>query len=205
MKISQWIAAPLLTIAIVGDASALGAVSRACKFSTIPVILQPDAAAFFYTLGAPYNVFQLPVYSSLASRWWINESLTVDWLSVKYYLYAYSVVSAFHGQYGSHPGQWRNFATYSSPGWRADTIDPSIKNHPKLGYFFANRALLYSARAGYQYIGHDADPLVYSTFSVVGSHYYYDPVSKVNGAMRATYATNCNLGNVGQDTGLFDR
>lgn len=195
----------MLTLAIAGDASALGAVSRACKFSTIPAALQSDAAATFFWLGAPSNVLYLPYDSYSANRYWVNESLTTDWLSVRYYLYAYSEVTAFQGQYGSYPYQYRKFATYTSNGWRADTINPAIKNDPKLGIFFANRGLLYSARAGYQYIGHDTDPLVYQSFTVVGFHYYYDPVSKVQGAMKATYASNCNLQNWGQDTGLWDR
>lgn len=109
------------------------------------------------------------------------------------------------GQLLGHSNQWSAFHTYSSPGWRADHVNDAIKTNDTLRIFFANRGIFYSARAGYYKVGHDADPFYWQSYKLVGSHYYYDPVSRVQGAMRATQATDCNLQNWGAGTGLFDR
>jgi hypothetical protein len=44
----------------INTASALGQVSRACQFYTIPSSLKMVAAAFFYAVGANADVFDTP-------------------------------------------------------------------------------------------------------------------------------------------------
>src|SRR5262245_54254699 len=72
-----------------GSCFALGAVSRACNFYWIPVGAQTVAARFFYALGADEFVLSLPNADvATQAQYWINESLTTDYGSVRYYLFA---------------------------------------------------------------------------------------------------------------------
>ena len=82
-------------------AFALGQVSRACQFSTIPSELKPVAAAFFYAVGADADVLTLPAQTrDVQATKWVLESLTTDYGRVRYMLFATRVL---YGKGGYKP------------------------------------------------------------------------------------------------------
>jgi hypothetical protein len=73
------------------DASALGQVSRSCRFSEIPFGLQNISARFFRAVGAPASILSLPALSSSEqAKYRIFESITTDYLRFRYLLFAMS-------------------------------------------------------------------------------------------------------------------
>jgi hypothetical protein len=200
----------LLVLVCVNNAYALGAVSRACQFSTIPTGMKSLAATFFIDLGADSSISQLPWQdASQQQAYWINESLTTDYFSVRYYLWALAEVYALKGPNSTYAGNWQFYTRYlsSSVDWVPKTVSGDLKSDQNFAIYFANRGMLYSARAGNPKIG---EFLYYDyngnlRYVVTGYHWYYDPVSKVSGQLVKTRAQDCNLQNWGQDTGLWDR
>lgn len=195
-------------MANLGSASALGAVSRACQFSQIPISAQSVASKFFVALGADADTtLALPFQSETTKQnYFVNESLTTDYFQLRYYLYAYATVYSLRGISSTYYNQWQYYASYMSDGWRADRLSDEVRQNDNFKIFFANRGILYSARAGLpkiiEYVGY---PNLNQKFAVEGSHYYYDPVTKVPAQMRYSRAIDCNLQNWGQGTGLWDR
>lgn len=204
MKPFKLLCAALAVSSAASNAYALGAVSRACQFSTIPFAIQGVASAFFIALGAEPAVGDLS-HNGLASRYWINEALTTDYFSARYYLYAAATVYSLRGSASTYYNKWQWYSEHVSPNWRADTISPTVANDSRFSIYFANRGVLYSARAGMAKVGEFIDPTLHQRFVVKGKHWYYDPVSKVSSEMRETRAQDCNLQNWGRDTGLWDR
>lgn len=187
-------------------ALALGAVSRACRFSDIPSSLKPVAGAFFTAIGGSSYSAVLP-FTSIAEqgRYWIMESLTTDYLRTRYYLYAQNTTYERNPFVDSaNYNKWQIIGGYSSPVWTAETVSDALKAAPRFSPYFANRGLLFSARAG--------DPKIITTDdwpstqrATLGHHWYYDPVSKVAARMSDTTAYDCNLGDYGFGHGIFDR
>jgi len=191
---SSFLSAALLIS--INDAYALGAVSRACQFSTLNTAQQIVAAPFFVAMGAPTNILTLPGKStSEQQKYWVRESITTDYGRVRYFLYAQSASYT----YNYNNSRYELFASYSS-GWAAEQVAEYLQLDPNFSKFYANRGLLYSARAGRSEI---ITPDGNFTFGVAGKHIYYDPVSKNVVALADTFATDCNLSNWG--VGLFDR
>lgn len=192
------------------NAHALGAVSRACQFSTIPTIaLKSLAVSFFTAVGAPMSTLNLVGASDAEQRtWWTNESLTTDYVEARYYLYAHAdVYRLYRVSQGSVPaGNWAYMTGYSSPGWGASRISRAMQSDSRFSKYYQNRGPLYSARAGNPNIVEKLDVTQYaSAYAVVGSHTYYDPVTKYTWAMQDTRAIDCNLPDFGQENkGLFD-
>src|SRR3989442_14410643 len=76
---------------VCANSFALAGFSRACPWNQVPSSLQGPAARLFTLIGsAPFGKFDglssLP--ANQQARWWVLESLTIDWVSVRYYLYA---------------------------------------------------------------------------------------------------------------------
>lgn len=197
----------VLALLSAGNAYALGAVSRACQFSTIPSGQKSLASVFFVDLGADLSVLQLPYQSAeIQQTYWIHEALTTDYFSVRYYLYAMANVYSLKSWESTYAGNWMFYAQYiSGQEWLPKTISNLMKYDSKYAMYFANRGMLYSARAGLLSIGEYISPQGMAGYVVTGYHWYYDPVSKVTGQLVSTRARDCNLQNWGQDTGLWDR
>ncbi len=191
------------------NAFALGKVSRACNFNTIPWGLKNVAATFFVkVIGAQPWVLGLPDLSDEDQKdYWILESLTTDIIYQKYYLYAAAHVYTIIGFVDDHQSNLnvyvKHWKSYESP-WTSETVPDAIKADPLFTPYFANRRYLYSARAG--------DPAIVmkiqgahggQRFLVQGKHSYYDAASKLTADYGSSQATNCNLPSTG--FGLFDR
>lgn len=194
------------------SALALGQVSRACQFSTIPSELKPVAAAFFYAVGADADVLTLPAQTRNAQATkWVLESLTTDYGRVRYMLFATRVLYA-KGGYKQSTNQvvYINQNQPISSQWTAEQISDAMMADPKFSNYYLNRGVLYSARAGNpkivdtnQYTTADAESAL--NYLVVGYHWYYDPVGKNIVRLADSQANTCNLGNLGLGTGLFNR
>ena len=186
-------------LCLCGRVYALAGLSRACAFDAIPVELQVPAARFFNIIGAaPVGKFDsLPSLSQRQKhRWWVLESLTIDWGSVRYYLYAENRV------YWRDPkaefALWRHFrSTRSAAGWTAERVPDAVLSDSNLSIFLHNRAFFYSARAGHPEIIEYLDDPDRFEYAVSGNHYYYDPVGKSQGYIGWTRETTCNLSNWG--------
>lgn len=204
MKMKFSFVALVLALLIGRDALALGAVSRACQFSTLPTGTKGIAVQFFEAIGADAWTLSLPDESSwIQSKWWINEALTTDYIRQRYYLYA---IAEVYGQVvepeSTFYGQWKYYKSYRSPKWTSETVSEQMKRDPTFSPYYANRGDLYSARAGELYI-FEQPSSHFGKFIVLGAHFYFDPVSKITARLPDTRARDCNLGNWG--FGLFDR
>jgi hypothetical protein len=195
------------------SASALGQLSRACQFYTIPSELKPIAAAFFYALGADADVLTLPAQSAqVQATKWVLESLTTDYGRVRYLLFATRIVYGGTGvnlDTGLLNYTRQRYLDMSSQ-WTSEQISDAMKADPKFSYYYLNRGILASARAGNPKI---VDTMPYTeptaidalAYLVVGYHWYYDPVGKQVVRLADSQANTCNLRNMGLGTGLFDR
>jgi len=192
---------PLIAGCMHWDASALGQLSRACRFDTIPTGLKNISVRFFYALGAPESVKTLPQLDSFhQSYYWINESLTTDYLRARYYLYAMSWTI------GYVEPNIQTLEEYKSP-WGAQLISQLMKADPYFAPYYVNRETLFSARAG------DPEIVRYDMWKfqpvldklTLGAHFYYDPNSKQTTRLPNTSARDCNLSNWGIGTGLWGR
>lgn len=189
------------------EAFALGAVSRACKFSDIPSALKSVAGQFFVAIGGAPIAKDLPNRSlSEQATYWIMESLTTDYVRQRYYLYA-ETTSYTKNPYpeSANYNKWQISGGDVSTIWTAETVSDALKADPRFSPYWANRGPLFSARAG------DARIVVYYASvagvqrATIGHHWYYDPVSKVTSRMSDTVAFDCNLGDWGYGKGIFDR
>lgn len=182
-------------------AFALNGVSRACRFDLIPSVAKGPAVLFFEMLGSKFPSLSLLPFQSLAeqSNHWILESITTDYGSVRYYLFAENRI--YERRYQSNGTPIFPLVSWgTSPGWTAMTVRKEMYEDSRLAIFFANRGFLYSARAGDPDIVQKFPRVVPSLpryFGVKGRHYYYDAVNKVVGAIWDSQATDCNLGQWG--------
>jgi hypothetical protein len=193
------------------DASAVGAISRACQFNKIPPSLQNLSSDFFIAVGAPVDLIRKIISienPTIDPKYWILESLTTNYLNNQYYLYAVSdqYTSGIEG--GARSFIW--FRRFNSPGWGAQEISKDMRESDKWKIFYANRGIWMSQRAGVSTIVEDASPFYKPnedhSFAVRGQHYYYDPVSKTTVRLKDTVAIDCNMKDFGvKDKGLFDR
>ncbi|MEV8469711.1 hypothetical protein [Ralstonia sp. UNC404CL21Col] len=175
-----------------GSASALSQFSRACQFSKIPETLQDAAHQLFILLGASKSTFGLP-YRVEKRDYWINESITVDWLEARYYLFSASTPYIYTKANG-----FVKYIDTRYSRWAAQRPNDDILSDNKLRILMANRGLLYSARAGrpdiYDNIGYDAyihGPSI--KMDVVGDHWVYDPKEGRSRPLPRTRAQTCNL------------
>lgn len=207
MKLINAAIAALLTFLISGNAYALGAVSRACQFSTLPSAVKAPAVLFFQAVGAPLSVLQLPGMSDQKQKeYWINESVTTDYIKVRYYLFAIANVYGYvHDPLSTYYGMWQYATGYASPKWTAEEISQDMQLDARFNIYYRNRGPFYSARAGHSEIVIAQNMVRWGRFVVLGTHNYYDPVVKVSGTLRGTKAADCNLGEWGADKGMFDR
>ena len=199
MKPLRLHAAILISFLSINDVFALGAVSRACQFRSIPTALKAPAVLFFRAVGAPASVLSLPdADARTQSESWILESITTDYVETRYYLYAQTDI--YYSPTDENP--WTKLITLVSPGWGASRISRAMQEDDRLKKFYANRGPLYSARAGYPEI---VTRMPHIGYGVVGAHWAYDPSSKRTYAMQDTYAFDCNLGKFGlEGGGIFD-
>lgn len=189
------------------NAFALGAVARACQFSTIPENLKGLAVTFFRAVGAPDSIRQLPGQPlSEQKKWWINEALTTDYFTVRYYLYAAADVYGLNNVPAStYYRHWVSHEAYTSQAWKANMIAEAMQRDPAFAIYYHNRGLVYSARAGDPRIAVQEDMAYFEGFVTLGRHWYYDPVNKVPGTLKDTSAMHCNLKDFGlENKGLFD-
>lgn len=182
-------------------AFALNGVSRACRFDLIPSIAKDPAVVLFQMLGSKFPSLALLPALSLAEQadHWILESLTTDYGSVRYYLFAENRV--YERRYQSNGSTiFSQVGAFTSPGWTAMTVRKEMYEDSRLAIFFANRGFLYSARAGNPDIVEKFSRNTSSLpryFGVKGKHYYYDAVNKAVGVIGDSQATDCNLGQWG--------
>ena len=190
-------------------AMAVDKFSRACNFTSIPYGSRTVAAEFFVQMGADTSVRNLPNQPlNEQEMWWILESLTTDYFSVRYYLFASSRL--YWGKYSNDvygPYTDYNFVRKYDSKWSADEVLARIRTDPTFKPYYANRgpAPFYSARAGDpRIVTREVDAKTADRVMVVGKHSYYDPVSKVMVDAGQTVAFGCNLSEFGQ-YGLFNR
>jgi hypothetical protein len=178
---------------------ALGKFSRACRWSDIPAVLRAPALDLFHIIGAaPAGKFNYLMTAPAIKQQsaFVLESLTVDWVSVRYNLYAENKV--FEGWWSAENTYlgYVYMTSYQSDGWKAETIPTSVYNEPRLDIFFNNRGFLYSARAGHPEILQqfpDPYPGRAWKFMVVGQHAYYDFASGRTVSLGSSKASDCNL------------
>jgi hypothetical protein len=140
---------------------------------------------------------------------YIFESLTVDYFSVRYVLYAENQVYVLYCPPGTTSAN--NTCTYrveyahksvgpTNPnGWIAQTLNSLVVNDVRLSVFFANRAFLYSARAGHPNLIQNFGHTVFIAPTVVGHHSYRDQLgSEIY--LGKSVARNCNLSEWGFGT-----
>lgn len=195
----------LLTASIFSNnALALGTFSRACQFAKIPVGMQTVAAAFFYALGAPSYVLDLP--NKLHTANFILESITADYGRTRYFLFASRLVyTQYDSKFmGDHWIAYYKFRDRVDSQWTAESISQAMQNNPEFSPYYHNRGLLYSARAGASEIIEELGS-VDGHYLVIGRHWYYDPLSKSVVTLPESRSNNCNITNMGFGTGLFNR
>lgn len=190
-----------LALAVVtSDALALAGLSRVCRFDWIPGPLQGPAARLFNIIGdAPAGAFDNLSGAPLAEKkkFWIIESLTIDWGSVRYYLYVENRV-----YYMSPTQPWQEFRQMKSgPTWGQTMLPKEVTEDSSLRIFFANRALLYSARAGHANVIEKLNDPDSFQYRVIGNHYYFDPATKASARLGRTDIINsCNLSEWGLES-----
>ena len=188
----------LMMVLAVTGASALNGVSRACQFNQIPSPIRGPAIRLFnYVSTAPWGKFDGLIYMSEAelAKYWILESITTDYLSTRYYLYAENrVYRSVYGPTGILE-KFTLYANYSSPGWTAESVPADAQSDSYLDIFFHNRGILTSARAGNPEVIANIVPLTRfgDLFFVYGNHYYYDSVNKTQSRIGLSAARDCNL------------
>ena len=189
---AQTIAAALFLCASQGT-FALGKVSRACIFADIPPQLKRPALTFFGLLGMPSDLDDLADRSDAEQRKYsIEESITTDYGSLRYYLFAANAVYVIMA---NATGQaYYESVKYMSP-WAAQSLDPAMFPDSRLKIFNFNRKVLFSARAGHPDIVTLHGPHIATGYKakVIGQHYYYDPVSRVSVSLGPSEAVDCNL------------
>lgn len=188
-----------------GNVLALGMVSRACPVADIPSSMKLAALTLFEVIGdAPIgSLTRIRGYNQNEQyNWWVLESITTDYGSVRYYLFAEN--KAY--RYDDFKNAYFLEVGYKSPGWVAMAVSEETYKDSRFEIFFANRGFLYSARAGHKDIvqrwsrkspAPGSTPLYKDFWWVLGQHYYYDPVAKTVGYLGNTFATDCNLGQWG--------
>lgn len=188
--------------------------SRSCALEDIPAALRPPLFLLVDLIGAaPSGTFDyLKTADSRGMRnHYIFESLTVDYFNVRYVLYAENQVYVLYcpgaPQTANNTCSYRIDHTFKSGGpanpngWVAQTLDSLVIGDIRLNVFFANRAFLYSARAGHPNLIQDLRrPEVAGRFyvnpTVVGHHSYRDQVgSEIY--LGKSVARDCNLGEWG--------
>ncbi|WP_175016882.1 hypothetical protein [Massilia sp. YMA4] len=186
------------------DAHAVDKWSRACRFDTVPAAWKYPAVLFMRYM---VKNIQIPDYSSWPTenqkQVWINESLTTDYFSVRYYLFAQSEVYT----HVSGRSNWRLWKVYRS-GWTAEEVLEGIRMIPDFKPFYANRGPTpwYSARAGEEGLAEvlNDNPIDRREFRTIGVHAYYDGTLKRLYDIGTSDSRDCNLSQWGQH-GLFDR
>lgn len=197
----------VLLTAIAGNAHALGAVSRACRFDDIPFGTKWLAARFFYAAGAPRSVLTLRDLPSEDQRKnFILEAITTDYLRARYWLYAVASVSAlqpWNPDTGQYYDKWDYVTTFYSPSWIPQQISDAMRNDSFFAPYYANRQVLFSARAGDPKIVVDMSSWIdsgHTKFRVTGYHYYFDFANGVTNQLPNTVASDCNLPDLGANT-----
>lgn len=205
-KLASALFPSVLLLLASNDALALGKVSRACNFATLPYGTKTVASLFFSLLGAPsyvQNLADAPLTTQ--QQKWILESLTTDYGSARYYLYAES--AQFRWNYPdplfNPTGNWWKMRVLASH-MESSVVSDAIKAYPTLSIFYANRMLLFSARAGAKSIVEDLGwP---AQFRVEGKHMYQDAGSPTGTWLSNTVATDCNITDWGlEGAGIFNR
>lgn len=188
-----------LLLTVCGQAFALNMFSRACRISDIPTTAGLRSAAILLSSllstrpDYPLDYLSAPGYNDFQNDW-AHESITTDYLNVRYYLYS-EHWTWFRSCSGS---QCINQVAdkYRSEGWLAETIPQPILGMSELSIFFANRAFLYSARAGWPGIivhWNAPQPGTTRLSASTGRHYYYDPAGNQQVFLGTTVAYDCNL------------
>lgn len=191
------------------DAYALGQVSRACSFAEIPSNVKKQISLFFYALGADSSVLRLPFRElSEQSEYWINESLTTDYGSVRYYLFASRLLFEWGPvRFNDGPGTTDGyiFINRVNSSWTPATLANAMKANPNFSPFYANRQLLYSVRAGSPSIVERLGRHEKYHYSVEGRHWYLDPANGSLVPLANTEAIDCNTADLGIGTHIMDR
>lgn len=185
-----------------GEPAALGKITRTCNFTEIPPLSKSDVLHLSRSLGMPESLLDLGARSTdEQSRYWSLESITTDYGSLRYYLFAENRIyrKKVKGIYISTLFE----VGYNSP-WAAQSLPPQIKNDTSLNTVFNfNRRVLFSARAGHADIWQRWEK-VYpengtDTMWVVGKHYYFDPLTQFQGYLGSTSIYSKNVGGAGCD------
>ena len=194
----------VIALAVLSASSsfALGGLSRACNFRDIPPQLQSPALVLFAYLDMPQKYLDLPSRSEDEKKQhWILESITTDYGSLRYYLFVENEVYRLKGSQTN--AEFFRVTGYRSP-WAAQSLDPRIFPDSRLSVFNFNRGTLFSARAGHkdivQFYSKTLSWREVDWFRVVGKHYYFDPVSKSQGYIGKSDATDCALSQWGFET-----
>ena len=190
----------VLLLSMANESVALGKFSRACRLSEIPTSFGLRTATILLAQllstrpDYPLDYLQQPGYSDFANNW-VHESITTDYGSARYYLYAEHWT--WFRNCNSFNQCWNQQADkYSSNGWVAETVPQPILLNQSLSIFFANRAFLYSARAGWpgiilRWYPGAGTTAMYSAST--GRHYYSDPAGNQQVFLGSTVAYDCNL------------
>lgn len=178
------------------SAHALAGFSRACNFRDLPLAFQSAGVVLFAFIGMPTKYLDLPTRSETEKKQhWILESITVDWGSLRYYLFAENRIYRLKGPDSAAANWYQEGSGYRS-AWAAQHLDPRIFTDSRLSIFVFNR-YSFSARAGSaDYVQYYPKLLAWREadwFRVVGKHYYYDPVSKAQGNLGTSNAYDCAL------------
>jgi len=196
------VVAAILFLSYLGDASALGKISRACNFTEIPDSLKLPVVRLSRSLGMPESLLNLYQRTTdEQSRYWVLESLTTDYGSLRYYLFAESRIYR-NKPNGVTVGMLFEVG-YKSP-WAAQSLPAEIKNDSSLNTIFHfNRNVLFSARAGHADIWQRWDKVLETNGTdsmwVMGKHYYFDPLSQSQGYLGTTSIYSKNTGGLGCD------
>lgn len=198
-----------VSLAVTLNASALGQVSRACSFAEIPSNVKKQVSLFFYALGADSSVLRLPFRElTEQSEYWINESLTTDYGSVRFYLFASRLLYSWgHVDFNDGPGMtngykfWNRVDSY----WTPSMLSNALKADPNFSPFYANRQLLYSVRAGSPSIVERLGRHEKYHYLVEGRHWYLDPSNGSMVPLASTEAIDCNTADLGIGTHIMDR
>ena len=185
--------------------------SRACRFSDVSSVLQQRVAKFSVDyLAAPtwiqyYAAATDPTIASYKQGIWALESLTVDYIRTRYYLWASSV---HYKNSPSEPTVFRPFRDYQAPwatnAWNSAALAALLSSEYQIFDSNNQGKIAYSARAGAPNVwemwvsyGLAGDQPFYTKFKVFGAHYYWDPNSKQIVFIGTSTASDCNFGTWG--------
>lgn len=146
------------------------------------------ASAIFYSMGAAADTEYLENRADKGD-FWIFESITADYLMLRYYLFAENRTY----EWAPGVGTWNMILQYNSGSYRAQKIDDSITQAAVYKDIYnSNRQYFFSARAGASGI---YDKPLNPTYPhrVLGRHSYYDPKTKESVKLPDTFAADCNL------------